>query len=269
MEALWNDVNYNNMPDQKWSKGLFVSVFVHLVFISMIFFIPESLPTRRINDTVYEVNLVEMPSREPRDSAPASKVIARKIPVVSKKDVPAKRISSPFKNEKPLIIAKRTVTRKSREPDKPKVSPAKLIDQVLVKSVKEEKKAPIEKVITRQEPQAEVESRSTGSPEVSGVTIRIYQLKVENLIKNNWSYPVALVNPRSKKIPSAIIVVTVKSNGAIIKTRFKSRSSNAKFDQSVLRAIERSDPLPPFPPGYRKNFDEMEINFNLKDLIEN
>jgi len=60
--------------------------------------------------------------------------------------------------------------------------------------------------------------------------------------------------------------VTVKRDGAILKRRFKKRSSSAVFDESVSKAIERSNPLPPFPEGYRKSHDEIEINFNLKDL---
>jgi hypothetical protein len=31
--------------------------------------------------------------------------------------------------------------------------------------------------------------------------------------------------------------------------------------------LERSDPLPKFPPGYKKSSEELEIRFSLKDLI--
>ena len=91
---------------------------------------------------------------------------------------------------------------------------------------------------------------------------------MENRIKGNWSYSVALSGPESLKDLEAIIVVKVKSNGAIMESWFKQRSSALLFDQSVLRAVERSDPLPPFPEGYRKKYDEIEINFNLSDLEE-
>jgi colicin import membrane protein len=60
----------------------------------------------------------------------------------------------------------------------------------------------------------------------------------------------------------------VKRDGSILKTEIKKRSSDDMFDQSVIKAIERSDPLPPFPEGYRKSYDEIEINFNLKELEE-
>jgi colicin import membrane protein len=91
-------------------------------------------------------------------------------------------------------------------------------------------------------------------------------MEVENRIKDNWSYPVALLSPGSNKDLEAIVVVRVRNNGTILKSWFKSQSSNIMFNQSVLKAIERSDPLPQFPEGYRKTYDEIEINFNLRDL---
>jgi colicin import membrane protein len=88
-------------------------------------------------------------------------------------------------------------------------------------------------------------------------------VEVETKIKGNWSYPVAL---QIQKDLEAVVVLKVKSDGTILRSQLKKRSSNPVFDQSVLKAIERSDPLPPFPEGYRKSHDEIEITFNLKDL---
>ena len=93
-------------------------------------------------------------------------------------------------------------------------------------------------------------------------------MEIESTIKNNWSYPVALLNLKRGKIPEAVIILTVRSDGKILKTRFKRKSKNTLFDDSVLKAIERSDPLPEFPPGYWKSYDEIEINFSLKDLVQ-
>ena len=101
-----------------------------------------------------------------------------------------------------------------------------------------------------------------------GKGIQLYQMKIEDAIKNNWSYPVALIDIKSKKPPEAIIIVTVRSDGKILKAWFRKKSNNLLFDDSVLKAIERSDPLPEFPPGYVKSYDEVEINFSLKDLVQ-
>ena len=96
--------------------------------------------------------------------------------------------------------------------------------------------------------------------------MQIYVAEVYSLIKSNWHYPPELASGRA---PESTVVLMVKSDGTILKTRFEKRSTDALFDESVLKAIERSNPLPPFPEGYRMTHDEFYINFSLKDLKNN
>jgi outer membrane biosynthesis protein TonB len=49
-------------------------------------------------------------------------------------------------------------------------------------------------------------------------------------------------------------------------TRIVKHSGSPVFDESVTRAIKRSDPLPPMPESYPKSYEELEITFNLKEL---
>jgi len=100
-----------------------------------------------------------------------------------------------------------------------------------------------------------------------GKGIQLYQLQIETAIKENWSYPSALINAREGKIPEAVIELSLRSDGKILKVEFKKRSWDRLFNESVLKALERSDPLPKFPPGYKKSSEELEIRFSLKDLI--
>ena len=88
-------------------------------------------------------------------------------------------------------------------------------------------------------------------------------MEIENRIKSNWSYPVAAGNQKDLE---ALVIVKVKNDGTILDSWFKKPSSDNVFDQSVMKAVERSNPLPAFPEGYRRSYDEIEINFNLKDL---
>ena len=123
----------------------------------------------------------------------------------------------------------------------------------------------LERALSRIEKKAMGESkqgaRRAGGP--YGISIQIYQAKIENRIKSNWSYPVAV---QGSKDLEAVIVVKVRRDGKIMEMQFAKKSSNSIFDQSVAKAVERSDPLPPFPEGYLKSYDEIEIRFNLKDL---
>ena len=253
------------------SKMLILSLFCHLAVFSMVLFVPESIPSRRIKGVIYEVNLVEMPGRNRLDlQKSAATKTGNRLPGL-KKVAPAKRISGLKKKEKPIAIGKRVVKRKKQKSKRPGVSSSKLIEKALERIeriVKEEEKDPVDQTISKLETRAKgtAGKEFTGSQADSGITIRIYRMEVEDRIKGNWSYPVAFTSPKNQKDLEAVVLIKVKNNGAILEFWFKKRSSNVIFDQSVSKAVERSDPLPPFPEGYRRSYDEIEINFNLSDL---
>jgi len=101
----------------------------------------------------------------------------------------------------------------------------------------------------------------------SSIPMQIYKMTVETRIKDNWAFPAALINSEAQKKIEAIMVLMVKRDGTILKSWFKKRTANAIFDESVLKAIKRSNPLPPFPEGYNKSYDDIEISFNLDALV--
>lgn len=94
-----------------------------------------------------------------------------------------------------------------------------------------------------------------------------YQMKIARTIRRNWSFPFLLFNVRREEIPEAVVLLTIRNDGTILEVSFKERSGNELFDESIVNAIEKSDPLPQFPPGYEKIHDEVEIRFSLKGAI--
>ncbi len=291
MEALWGDPDLNNQVEPKWRTMLIISLVLHLAAFSLIFFVPENIPTRRIRGTVYEVNLVQMPTRTPAVVEGSAKAKAGKAVISSKKTTPtpAKRISRPKKKEKAVVIAKRIVSTKKKEAKKPVVPPSKRIEKALskiekkVKSQEEDASRRIDQALSKIEKKvkaedddhvsraiSELEHRGVGTPTkgfaggapVTGFAIELYKRDVEDWIKSHWAYPVAL----NRDDLEAIIVVKAKSDGSILKWWFTKKSSNAMFNQSVLKAVEQSDPLPRFPPGYRVTHEEFEITFNLMGM---
>ncbi|HIJ58882.1 MAG TPA: TonB C-terminal domain-containing protein [Deltaproteobacteria bacterium] len=278
MEGLQVRTSHDELEEPRWSRVIILSLLFHIIIFSVILFVPDSIPTRRISGAaVYEVNLVEMPgkSRSIPTKSSNSKM-SRKV-TSSKTSTTAKRISRPTKEEKPVVIGKRVVKRKKekkkevKKPKKPRVSPSRLIDRAvskIEKKVKAKKNDHLAQAISKIQTRAEgtAEKGSVRGNAETGITIRMYQMAVEEQIKNNWSYPVALISPEKLRELEAIVVVKVKEDGTIMKSWFKGRSSNSIFDGSVLKAIERSDPLPPFPEGYRKSYDEIEIRFDLSEL---
>lgn len=264
----------NSLMEIKWSPMVAMSVVLHLAIFSVVLFVPEAMPTRRFEGVVYSVNLVEMPAGVNLKRKGTRTPTVKKGKRVAKKGSQAKRITVQKKKKKPVVIAKRTVETKTPTIKKPKVSSSELIDRAvskIEKKVKTEKKVKpeeenhVEKAISKLESDVgtPVGAGPQGGSPVGAIPMQMYQMEVEDRIKGNWSYPVSL---QSKEDLEAIVVVTVKRDGSILKTEMKKGSSDAIFDDSVLRAIKRSDPLPPFPEGYRESYDEIEIRFNLQDL---
>ncbi|MCJ7595953.1 MAG: TonB C-terminal domain-containing protein [Desulfobacterales bacterium] len=268
--------------EMKWGSMVLWSVVLHLVIFSSLLFVPESHPiTRRpYGAIIYEVDLVEMPAAgaEKSERGSVSKAKTAEAPV--KPETKTRRIETAKKAEKPLVIAKKTVERPTTPVKKPEVSPSQLIDKAITKIEKrvqseERSEGHVDRAISRLQGKVgdqEAAAAAPGPPgpaeggrPIGGTAMQFYQMEVETWIKRNWSYPVAMDNPKDLQ---AVVVLSVKSDGAILETRFDKRSSSAIFDESVQKAIERSNPLPPFPESYRQHYDkdEIEINFNLKDL---
>lgn len=278
MEMEWSPNTANEAMKMRWSPMMVLSISLHFFIFFAILFVPESFPTKKpYEGIVYDVRLVEMPrgggKKKAGSPSPSKKEDKNEAKRVIKKATPTKRIAAPKKEAKPVVIAKRTIEKDTAKVEKPKTSPSKLIDQAISRierKVKTEDKGHVEQAISRLEKEVK-DSGDTGTGDdrgglsAGGMPMLIYRMEVEEWIKSNWSYPVALDN---EKDIEAIVVLKVKSDGSILNKNFEKRSSIAMFDESVLKAIERSDPLPPFPEGYRKSHEEFIISFNLKDLQE-
>ena len=260
--------------EMRWSRMVVLSVFFHVALFVTVLLAPESFSTKRpLGGIVYEVDLVEMPGGGPSKArtTPAPKEESKSaIP----KDTKAKRIEENVpKQEKPLIIAKKTSEKEVTPAKKPEVSPSELIEKAISKIEKKVKSEEhLDQALSKiEQKKAEQGSEVGGGREgigkggggVPGTVLQIYMMEVETLIKSNWAYPASM---ESKKDLEAIVVIMVKSDGSIMKTRFEKRSASPIFDDSVIKAVERSNPLPPFPEGYKRSYDEIGINFNLKDL---
>lgn len=94
--------------------------------------------------------------------------------------------------------------------------------------------------------------------------LRIYYTKIWDRIRNNWIFPGRTI--KGKDNLQAIVVIQIARDGKIIGCRFERRSGNDLFDQSVVKAIRRSDPLPGLPEEYMKATHELGIRFNLSEL---
>ncbi len=284
MTATWENREGVDSDGMRWSPVIIVSVLFHALIFSLMFLVPESFSLRRPSPSgiVYEVQLVEMPGG--RDTGPKAAPAETRSPqpkVQEAKPVPApkptKRIAEVKREKKPVVVAKKTVKKATKPLKKPEVSPSELIDRAISKidrKVKAEKTpppAPKPKGSHLDRALADIESRAarqsggggSGAGGFLGTVMQIYQARVHDWIAGNWSYPVALQEDEDLE---ATVLLEVKRDGTIASSRFVKRSSNSVFDESVTRAVERSNPLPPFPESYTRSHEEFEIRFTLDEL---
>jgi colicin import membrane protein len=254
---------------------LAVSLLLHGLLFSSLFWVPgsSSMGGLGIGEKVYEVSLVEGPqSGDPSVAAQAD--TGDKTTTAQSENKQAKRISKLPSKKNAVTIAKRTVEKSKSKADSAQDA-NNLLDKAIskIKSGSASKNAEnsnhLEKAIAAMRKSIGSGATSGGGGSGGGgagggdPALRIYQMEVEVLIKSNWSFPDALANNKNIE---AVVLLKVTNDGTVTAMDLIRPSGNSIFDQSVLKAIEKSKPLPHLPEGYKKRNEELEINFNLKDL---
>ena len=92
----------------------------------------------------------------------------------------------------------------------------------------------------------------------------IYHAEIWDRITRNWAYSEEL--DRGYSNPEAIVNVKIMRDGEIRDIWFETRSGSRRFDDSCLKAVKKSNPLPPLPDGFLKPFHEVGFRFNLSEL---
>jgi TonB family protein len=83
-----------------------------------------------------------------------------------------------------------------------------------------------------------------------------YRQVVEGTIASVWERPEA---PRGR---FAIVVFSIRADGAIAHVQLLESSGDARFDASAVAAVERSPRLPPPPPHAREEMARFEMYFS-------
>lgn len=237
-----------------------MSIIFHVVISFMFLGVFGISPKRTYLPPVYTVELVSPPSAPSRPSREVT--LKKDIPVVSKKAA-KKRVAV-----KTPVVEKRPVKRKESE------GPSKVIESSIEKireNLSPEAKVAraieaLEAKIGRHADHKEniLVGSSQGTTSDVALKLRIYYTEVWDKIRNNWALPDGMV--RDRKDLQAIVIIRIGSDGKLIHIEFEKKSGDEFFDQSVMKAIRRSDPLPPLPKEYNMGNHEIGIRFNLSDL---
>lgn len=84
-----------------------------------------------------------------------------------------------------------------------------------------------------------------------------YYMAVFNKIQSAWILP----HYYEQDQRMATVEITIRADGRIVNTQFEKKSGNAEFDRSVMRAIQKANPLPPLPPGIKEPLLTLGIRF--------
>lgn len=99
-----------------------------------------------------------------------------------------------------------------------------------------------------------------GGGVLTGLDFIIYKNQVEGIIKKNWTWVGANPNLTIR------VGFSIANDGQITDVHVVERSGDASFDDSVMRAIRISTPLPAPPEKYRQSFANYVIDFVSGEL---
>ncbi len=208
------------------------------------------------------VTSVAQPERreEPKPEPPKPEEKVVKLPDVAKKPEPKPEPKKPEPNPEP-----------KKPPATPKPSKAELAKIERDKDIQEAIKRLGEKGAskkagglggTEEAKRAALGSggEGGGGGVLTGLDFIIYKNQVEGLIKRNWTWVGA--NPDL----TIRVGFRIGDDGQIGDLRVIDRSGDSSFDDSVMRAIRISSPLPAPPAKYREVFADYVLEFVSGEL---
>jgi colicin import membrane protein len=276
----------NLTAGSRLGRMFFVSLVLHGLAISAVFFLPNLSSTRTFYSPVYSVRLVTPPpapeaKSEGAQPAPAVPAVPASPPVAVEKPKAKEK-------EKPVSLAPKKEEPKKEEPKKEdsekKITEA--IDRLRQKRESKNLESAIEKIRSEKESR-QVESAIEGirkkvtisskgaveshepsirgaSTDVMTIKHKIYYNLIWKRIRSGWVLPDAAL--AGQKNLEAIIGIRISPNGQIEDIQFEKKSGNPIFDESALRAIQKANPLPPLPPGFEGERFDVGVRFTPSDL---
>lgn len=274
----------NLTAGSRLGRMFFVSLVLHGLAISAVFFLPNLSSTRTFYSPVYSVRLVTPPPAPEAKSEGAQPAPA--VPAV-----PAAPASPPVAVEKPKAKEKEKPVSLAPKKEEPKKEDSEkqiteAIDRLRQKRESKNIESAIEKIRSEKESR-QVESAIEGirkkvtisskgaveshepssrgaSTDVMTIKHKIYYNLIWKRIRGGWVLPDAAL--AGQKNLEAIIGIRISPNGQIEDIQFEKKSGNPIFDESALRAIQKSNPLPPLPPGFEGERFDVGVRFTPSDL---
>ena len=283
-------------PEEGLSKWLVVSLLLHGALIISLFVVPFLPSHSRPSYPIYTVDLVGgekiggrnlgtelLPSSAPKAVAKATveetppavqetkQETKKEPPKTVEKEAPVQE-KAILKEAPPKTLAKKEPAKETKSESKTEEAALDRVRENLIQSAVDRLKSRTE--ATPKPSKGEGISSGTGEGEgaaalgpggrgggvVKGMEFIIYQNRMFNSIKDNWAW----VGQKSDL--KVVVHFSIRENGEISGLKIVQPSGDPSYDESVLRAVKKSSPLPPPPESSRKDFADVELTFRPKDL---
>ena len=262
--------------DPKFGRLLLFSLLVHgLVWVA--FTLDLFGTNTRPKPPIYYVDLIHKPVLNPQagrpDPRPAKKPQAAQVkptaqtaaPTVAKKPVkPAvKPLVKPTQAAKPKAVPKPT-----KKPNKTNDKEQSSINEALERVARQAERAALKDKLAKLS--ASVGAAATvpadvpvGMPDGTGDEVGISTLAfVQAFIQQNWALSPYLLDQSRLADIEAKATLAYSATGKLVRYRINTPSGNQQFDDSLKKAIIKSQQLPqPLPKDL-----ELKVTFNLKNM---
>jgi TonB family protein len=250
--------------------GFGISTACHLILFAAIIFSPNLRPERTFSPKVINVSMVTLAdlgiapsSTGPALSQPSKAASGASIKWKAKKSLKKQT----YKRSK---IVKKAVSRTEKKvEEKP---PERLIEAIDRVGEEVAKTRPVDQTVETVVKAAP--RKGAGVPGISSRVgtggsralelIDIYRNLVAIDIQKNWAFPMHLAGGKTGL--RACLSFKIMRNGEIKDIRMDKRSGNRYLDEAGRKAIIKSSPVSPLPPGINKPYDEWGVCFKPEGL---
>ncbi len=279
------DVLTNDGKSSWIGQMVFLSFVLHVLAISGMLFLPNLASTRTYYSPVYSVRLVHLPPSPPpvREPEPRRPAKVQSPPPAKVQPIPP----PPPVVEKPKVKKKAkpiSLSPKEKEDAERKITEA--IERIRERQESKHVDSAIERIRDRREARqvssaierirkrvtigssgaVEEEEKSSGgaSSAVMSIKFKIYYNLIWQRIRSVWVLPEEALG--GKKNLETIVAIRIAKDGQIEDIQFEKKSGNPYLDESALRAIKKSNPLPPLPAGMEVEKFDVGVRFTPSDL---
>lgn len=106
-------------------------------------------------------------------------------------------------------------------------------------------------------------SAAGGAGEEGDPRVNAYYSEIWRRIKLQWALPGGMM---PKNALESVVSITILRNGAVTDPKFEKTSGNLYFDESVMKAIQKANPLPPLPEWISGASLSIGIRFHSSEL---